>query len=74
MRVIVLIHHIFINNLFHKFTSSFTHCVCFVHLIHHPLGNNYVTYTILQEEVEAAVKALKKGKAAGVDDIPAELV
>ena len=32
---------------------------------HHP---------ILQEEVEAAVKALKMGKSAGVDNIPAKLV
>ena len=32
---------------------------------HHP---------ILQEEVETAVKALKTGKSAGVDNIPAELV
>ena len=32
---------------------------------HHP---------ILREEVEAAVKALKMGKSAGVDSIPAELV
>ena len=32
---------------------------------HHP---------ILREEVEAAVKALKMGKPAGVDNIPAELV
>ena len=32
---------------------------------HHP---------ILREEVEAAVKALKRGKLAGVDNIPAELV
>ena len=30
--------------------------------------------TILREEVEAAVKALKMGKSAGVDNIPAELV
>ena len=29
---------------------------------------------ILREEVEAAVDSLKKGKAAGVDNIPAELV
>ena len=29
---------------------------------------------ILREEVEAAVKALKIGKSAGVDNIPAELV
>ena len=32
---------------------------------HHP---------IIREEVEAAVKALKSGKSAGVDNIPAELV
>ena len=32
---------------------------------HHP---------ILREEIEAAVKALKMGKSAGVDNIPAELV
>ena len=32
---------------------------------HHP---------ILREEVEAAVKALKMGKSAGADNIPAELV
>jgi hypothetical protein len=35
---------------------------------------NTDNYPILLEEVEAAVKALKKGKAAGVDNIPAELV
>ena len=29
---------------------------------------------ILREKVEAAVKALKIGKSAGVDNIPAELV
>ena len=29
---------------------------------------------ILQKEVEAAVRSLKKGKSAGVDNIPAELV
>ena len=31
-------------------------------------------HLILREEVEAAVKALKMGKSAGVDNIPAELV
>ena len=31
-------------------------------------------HTILQEEVEAAVKALKMGQSAGVDNIPTELV
>ena len=31
-------------------------------------------HPIIQEEVEAAVKALKMGKSAGVDNIPAELV
>ena len=29
---------------------------------------------ILRKEVEAAVQLLKKGKSAGVDNIPAELV
>ena len=31
-------------------------------------------YLIQREEVEAAVKSLKKGKSAGVDNIPSELV
>ena len=31
-------------------------------------------YPILRREVEAAVQSLKKGKSAGVDNIPAELV
>jgi len=31
-------------------------------------------YPILREEVEAAIKSLKKGKSAGVDNIPAELI
>ena len=31
-------------------------------------------YPILRREVEAAVQSLKKGKPAGVDNIPAELV
>ena len=31
-------------------------------------------YPILHEEVEAAVKSLKKGKSAGADNVPAELV
>ena len=31
-------------------------------------------HSILREEVEAAVQSLKKGKSAGVDNIPAELV
>ena len=31
-------------------------------------------FPILREEVEAAVKSLKKGKSAGVDNIPAELI
>ena len=34
-------------------------------------GNNH---PILCKEVEAAVQSLKKGKSAGVDNIPAELV
>ena len=32
------------------------------------------SYPILREEVEVAVKSLKKGKSAGVDNIPSELV
>ena len=35
---------------------------------------NYETHPILREEVEAAVKALKMGKSAGVDNTSAELV
>ena len=31
-------------------------------------------HPILRKEVEAAVQSLKKGKSAGVDNIPAELV
>ena len=34
---------------------------------------NNESYPILREEVEAAVKSLKKGKSAGVDNIPSEL-
>ena len=36
-----------------------------------PINND--SYTILREEVEAAVKSLKKGKPAGVDNIPSEM-
>ena len=31
-------------------------------------------FPILREEVDAAVKPLKKGKSTGVDNIPAELI
>ena len=31
-------------------------------------------HPILQKEVEAAVRSLKKGKSAGIENIPAELV
>ena len=37
-----------------------------------PVNND--SYPVLREEVEAAVKSLKKGKSAGVDNIPLELV
>ena len=37
-----------------------------------PINND--SYPILREEVEAAVKSLKKGKSAGVDNILSELV
>ena len=39
----------------------------------HPSSNSD-SNPILQEEVEAAVKSLKKSKSAGVDNIPSELV
>ena len=39
-----------------------------------PPATNNVNHPILREEVEAAVKSLKKGKSAGVDNIPAELL
>ena len=37
-----------------------------------PINND--SYPILREEAEAAVESLKKGKSAGVDNIPSELV
>ena len=37
-----------------------------------PINND--SYPMLREEVEATVKSLKKGKLAGVDNIPSELV
>ena len=37
-------------------------------------STNNDSYPILWEEVEAAVKSPKKGKSAGVDNIPSELV
>ena len=37
-----------------------------------PIDND--SYPILREEVESAVKSPKKGKSAGVDNIPSELV
>ena len=39
-----------------------------------PPATNNTNHSILREEVEAAVKSLKKGKSAGVDNIPAELL
>ena len=39
-----------------------------------PPATNNDNHPILREEVEAAVKTLKKGKSAGVDNIPAEIV
>ena len=37
-----------------------------------PINND--SYPILREEFEAAVRSLRKGKSAGVDTIPSELV
>ena len=39
-----------------------------------PPSTNYDSYPMLQKEVEAAVKSLKKGKSAEVHRIPLELV
>ena len=39
-----------------------------------PPATDNDNYPVLREEVEAAVKSLKKGKSAGTDDVPAELV
>ena len=39
-----------------------------------PTATNNDKYPILREEVEVAVKSLKKGKSAGVDNIPGDLV
>ena len=39
-----------------------------------PLVTDTDNYPILQEEVEEAVKSLKKGKSPGIDDIPRELL
>ena len=37
-----------------------------------PINND--SYSILREEIEAAVKSLKKSKSTGVDNIPSELI
>ena len=39
-----------------------------------PPATDNDNYPILREEVETAVKSLKKGKSAGADNVPAELV
>ena len=39
-----------------------------------PQADTEDDYPILRKEVEAAVQSLKKGKSAGVNNIPAELV
>ena len=39
-----------------------------------PPATDNDNYLILREDVEAAVKSLKKGKSAGADNVPAELV
>ena len=43
-------------------------------VLKHPPVTNIDSHLILREEVEAAVKSLKPGKSAGVDNIPAELL
>ena len=39
-----------------------------------PPATKNANHSILREEVETSVKLLKKGKSAGVDNIPAELL
>ena len=39
-----------------------------------PPATNNANHPILRKEVETVVKSLKKGKSAGVDNIPAELL
>ena len=39
-----------------------------------PPATNNAIHPILREEVEAAVKLLKEGESAGVDNLPAELL
>lgn len=39
-----------------------------------PESLNYDNFPILKEEVEVAVRSLKSGNAAGVDNISAELI
>ena len=39
-----------------------------------PPASNNANHPIFREEVEAVVKSLKKGKSAGVDNIPAQLL
>ena len=43
-------------------------------VLKHPPVTNTDSHPILREEVEAAVKSLRPGKSAGVDNIPAELL
>ena len=43
-------------------------------VLKHTPVTNVDNHPILREEVEAAVKSLKPGKSAGVDNIPAELL
>ena len=45
-----------------------------IHVLNSGINNIYRTAPILKEEVEDAVRSLKGGKAAGVDNIPAELL
>ena len=43
-------------------------------VLKHPPVTNTDNYPIFREEVEAAVKSLRPGKSAGVDNFPAELI
>ena len=43
-------------------------------VLKHPPLTNTDNYPIIREKVETAIKSLKPGKSAGVDNIPAELI
>ena len=67
-----------VNFLVHLQSFAHSHTVvCDPEVLTVPLvtdTDDTYNYPILREEVEAAVKSLKKGKSPGIDNIPGELV